>query len=247
MGELPLGIQLYTVREECTKDFTGTLKTIAEMGYQGVEFAWIYGDLASDELRGFLQKLGLKACGWHAPLEHLLDPNSETYTYARAIGSPYVTTSLPGEVESNWFATIDRIARAGAIAKEQGVTFTYHHHAQEFQQVEGQCALDLLLAKTSPETVKVELDTHWIKKGGEDPASYIRKYDRRIPQLHMKDITADNDFIEVGEGILDFPAIGQAAIAAGVKWLIVEQDVCKGPAIDSARLSIENLKKAGIV
>jgi len=248
MKRIPLAIQLYTVREDLKQDFKGVLKALADLGYQGVEFAGNYGGMKADELGAFLKSLGLACCGIHAPLAQVLDPDSETYAYAKGLRSPFVTTSLAGEVAKDWLGTIPKVQKAGETARAAGVTFTYHNHAQEFQKIEGKYALDLLFEKTTPDAVKAQLDTYWIKKGGADPVPYIRKYAGRVPQVHLKDMDpSDQSFTEVGAGLMDLPAIFAAAADAGARWIIYEQDTCKRPRLESARISIENLRKAGLV
>jgi len=243
MATTPVGIQLYTVREDCQKDFVGTLKALAEMGYDGVEFAWNYGDMAPPELAAFLKDVGLRACGLHAPKDQAADAESEAYAYARGVGCPYVSTSLAGEVEEGWPAAIELVQRAGRAAAQQGLQFSYHNHAQEFRQFDGQYALDMLYAQTDPEQVKAELDTHWIARGGLDPVAYIRKYAGRVPQLHLKDIGPNDEFVEIGAGVLDLEAVLDAARDAGSQWIIYEQDRCAGAPLESARISITNLRK----
>ena len=114
--------------------------------------------------------------------------------------------------------------------------------------IEGQYALDMLYAATDPKTVKAELDTYWIKKGGADPAPYIRKHKGRVRQIHLKDMDpTDGSFTEVGAGLIDLPAVFQAAQEAGAQWMIYEQDRCKRPPLESAKITIENLRKAKLV
>lgn len=244
MKTFPIGIQLYTVRSLLDDDFSGTLQALAEMGYQGVEFAGNYGGLPPKELANLLKTLGLQCCGLHAKLDEIGNPQSNSYQYAKALGSPYITTSLAKAVAKDWGATIQNVNEAAPVATQAGMTFTYHNHAQEFAKINGAYALDLLYEKTDPAHVKAELDTYWIRKGGEDPAAYIRKYAGRIPQVHLKDMDAgDESFAEVGEGILDMKDILAAAEEADSEWIIVEQDTCKRPPLESANISIENLKK----
>lgn len=243
MADIPVGIQLYTVREDCKKDFAGTLKALAEMGYDGVEFAWNYGGMSPAELAAFLRDVGLRACGLHAPEDQVDKPDGGAYAYAKGLGCPYISTSLAGEVEKDWPGAIALVQRAGRAAAQCGVQFTYHNHAQEFQKLGGRYALDLLYTRTDPRQVQAELDTHWIARGGLDPAAYIRKYAGRMPQLHLKDIGPNNEFVEIGAGVLDLPGVLAAARDAGAQWIIYEQDRCGGPAIESARLSITNLRK----
>jgi sugar phosphate isomerase/epimerase len=84
-----------------------------------------------------------------------------------------------------------------------------------------------------------------VQHGGEDPVAYLERYAGRVPLLHLKDMAPGEDraFAEVGEGILDIPGILQAAEKAGTEWIIVEQDVCRRPPLESVRLSLENLKE----
>jgi len=137
--------------------------------------------------------------------------------------------------------------KAGKAAKAQGMQFTYHNHAQEFATINGVYALDQLYRSTKPDEVYAELDTHWIKRGGADPVAYIRQYKGRVPQVHLKDISAANDHTELGTGVLDLKAIAAVAVEVGAEWLIYEQDISKIGPMESARVSMENLKKAGLV
>ncbi|HRU05227.1 MAG TPA: sugar phosphate isomerase/epimerase [Candidatus Brocadiia bacterium] len=248
MSKIPLGIQLYTVREAIKTDFRGVIRELAHMGYKGVEFAGIYGGMAPAELAAFLKEVGLKTCGLHLSKDGLADPKNECWAYVAALQSPFVTTSLQSLVQNDLDAAVAACNLAGQNAAAKGVTFTYHNHAGEFVKINGQYALDLLYQRTDPAKVKGELDTYWIKKGGEDPVPYLLKYAGRVPQIHLKDMNpANQDFTEVGEGLMDLPAIFDAAAKMGVKWIIYEQDKCAGPALESARKSITNLKKLGLV
>jgi len=240
-------IQLYTVRDLLKADFRGTLAGLAEMGYGAVEFAWVYGGLAPAELAALLKDLGLACCGMHVSLDQLTDPAGECYGYADALASEFVTTSLAGSVGKDWDAAIAGAAKAGATAAARGRTFSYHHHAQEFARIGGRYALDLLLERTDPALVKVQLDTHWILKGGEDPVRYIRRYAGRCPQLHIKDMDrSDGMTAEVGTGILDVSGVLAAARDSGVRWVIVEQDHTKRTPLESAAMSLAFLKGSGL-
>jgi len=243
MAGTPVGIQLYTVRGDLQEDFTGTLRALADMGYDGVEFAWTYGGMSPAELAEFLQEVGLRACGLHAPKDQVDVADGDAYLYAKGVGCPFISTSLLNDVAEDWPAAIALVQRAGAVAAQHGMQFSYHNHAQEFETIDGQYALDMLYAQTDPNQVMAELDTHWIARGGEDPAAYIRKYAGRVPQLHLKDIGPNNEFVEIGEGVLDLEGVLAAAADAGSKWIIYEQDRCDRPALESARISITNLRK----
>lgn len=241
---IPFALQLYTVRDDCNKDFKGTLKALAEMGYQGVEFAWHYGGMPPRDLACYLHSLGLHVAGLHTTPEEIINPRSDTYAYARATNATFLTASLAGEVEKNWPSAMARIAQAAEAAFSQGFVFTYHNHSQEMAPRNGVIPEDLLLARHS--LVQFELDTYWMRLGGQDPVTMIRRYAGRTPQIHLKDMDAgDKSFAEVGRGVMDVPGILAAAEEGGARWVIVEQDVCKRPALESARISIECLRKLG--
>ena len=244
MSEIPTGIQLYNVRNSCKEDFKGTLKTLADIGYKAVEFAWNYGDMEPKELAAFLKDTGLSTCGQHVSTEQILDSSSKVYAYADALDCKYITTSLASEVEKDWQAVIELVKKCGKTAFAQEKVFTYHNHAAEFKKFDNEYALDMLYAQTDPIAVQCELDAYWIKKGGADPVAYIRKYAGRVAQVHIKDMDKnDGSFTEIGEGIIDIAGIVSAAQDVNAQWLIYEQDICKVSEIESARISFENLKK----
>jgi sugar phosphate isomerase/epimerase len=246
VGKIPIGIQSFTVREELKADFKGTMTALAGMGYQGIELGGDTGGMTPEELAAFAKSLGLLVPGFHASTADLLNPAAAVYGYAVATGARFVTTSRDRDVPK-WDSVIEEVKTAAQVAKSKGLQFTYHNHAGEFAKIAGKYALDILFEKTDPALVQCELDTYWIKKGGEDPVAYIRKYKGRCPQIHLKDMDAsDGSFTEVGNGIMDLPAIFALAGEVGAEWMIVEQDRWKGRGIDSARISIENLKKAGL-
>ena len=237
---MKLGIQLYTVRDQCKSDFSGTLKELAKMGYTGVEFAGNYGNMKPKALAAFLKKLGLTTAGQHVSLDAIRDPGSDAYSYAKALGCPYVTTSLAGEVSKDWKSVITKCIEAASTAVSKGCVFSYHNHAPEMTRIDGVTAEDMLFNAPGKHQPQFELDTYWIRKGGEDPLDYIRRYRGRVPQVHLKDMDAqDGSFTEVGRGVMDLPAIFKAATESGAEWIIVEQDICKRPPLESARISCE--------
>lgn len=247
MAKMPLALQLYTVRDDLREDFKGTLRAIARMGYQGVELGSDLGGLQPEDLAAFLASLGLAAAGLHVPTGDIIDTQSPAYAYAKALSCPYLSVSRCDDVENDWYAVIEELREAGGAAKSAGLTFTYHNHAQEFVRIDGSYALDMLFERTDPDVVQCELDTYWIKKGGEDPVGYILKFPGRVPQVHIKDMDpSDGSFTEVGNGVMDLGAIYEAAEEVGTQWMIVEQDYCKRRPMESARISIENLKAAGL-
>ncbi|MDD5729251.1 MAG: TIM barrel protein, partial [Victivallales bacterium] len=103
---------------------------------------------------------------------------------------------------------------------------------------------DLFYERTPADQVKAELDTYWIKKGGEDPVAYLKKYGDRLPLVHLKDMDkTDGSFAAVGTGLIDLSGVIAAAGDSAAEWVIYEQDICRESPLECARISIENIKK----
>ena len=268
---LPIALQLYSVRDDMEKDFAGTIRQVKEMGYDGVEFAGLYGKSAKDA-SDILRQTGLTPISAHVPLEEMMsDPKRVLGDYA-AIGCsyvaiPYLTEEYrPGQPG---FATVLQQARGlGALASSLGMQLLYHNHDFEFCRVNGEYGLDLLYREVPPEFLATELDTCWVNVGGENPSDYIRKYSGRAPVVHLKDFVMPGkkperlysligikdeggesepsafEFRPVGQGVQNIPAILDAAVDAGTAWLVVEQDMpSKGKtAMQCAKESVEYLK-----
>jgi len=248
MEKIPVGLQLYTVRDECAKNFVGTLKKVANIGYKGVELAGTYS-LSANELKKVLSDLDLKCIGNHMPgerdLKKLIDFNLE-------LGCSYVWgPCLPkGKLPDNETECLDMAAYAnkvGAELKKNGIHLYYHNHAKEFEKIKGKYILDWLYENTDPKLVMAEIDVMWVQYAGVDPASYIRKYPKRCPLIHIKDMDKDRSFTEVGHGVLDFNSIFSACNEVGTKWYIVEQDSCKRPSMESISISFDYFKSRGMV
>lgn len=245
MKDYKIGIQLYTIREALKEDFTGCLRELAAMGYEGVEFAGNYGGMTPEQLAEFLRETGLAVCGMHLPLAAIMDSNHEAYRYAKAVGCRYLITSLAKNFAEEIEQRIVDCSKAGEVAAGQGLSFAYHNHAHEFIEIDGKRALDCFYAATTANLVKAELDTFWIATGGEEPVAYLKKYAERLPLIHLKDMDRESrEFTEVGSGIMDLQGILDVAVNSAAEWVIYEQDHCKRPSMESARISIVNLRKA---
>ncbi|HHY81524.1 MAG TPA: sugar phosphate isomerase/epimerase [Clostridiales bacterium] len=271
-----VGLQVYSVRDYAEKDLKGTLKKIKEMGYDGVEFAGLYGHSPS-EVKNMVEEIGLVPISAHVPIEEMLsDPDNVIAGYAE-IGCKYI--AVPYLVESRrpgtdgFEQTIKDIEMLGSIAKRHGIQLLYHNHDFEFKKVNGEYALDILYQTISPELLQTEIDTCWVNVAGENPAEYVRKYTGRAPVVHLKDfvmgskkaekmydlIGIESDkkaeskdeafgFRPVGYGVQNFPAILTASEEAGTEWIIVEQDSPSmgKTSMECADISRRYLKSLGI-
>jgi len=245
-----VALQMYTVRDEAQKDFAGTLKAVAAMGYPAVQLAGT-GGLSSKELRRLLDDLGLKVAGAHVALDALENDLDQQMAYHLDIGTIDLVVPVlpqPRRTDKNGYKQVaDSMNAVGRRLKDARMRLSYHNHAFEFERFDGEYALDLLLGWCDPDLVKWEPDVYWIKYGGEDPAALIKRYSGRCPIIHLKDMTADDSrtFAEVGEGVLDWPPIFRASEENGAEWYVVEQDRWARPSLEAAKLSLQHLKEWG--
>ena len=204
------------------------------------------------ELRNLLNDCGLKAAGTHAGLDNLKNKLEQEIEYAKTVGYNYIGVPWTPEELRNTADACKRFAEflneTGARTRAAGVTLVYHNHDFEFKTIDGKYVLDLFYEHTDPNLVQIELDCFWVHKAGVNPAAYIRKYPNRVPLLHIKDMTAGPEptFAEVGEGVIDWQPVFEAAPVGGAQWYIVEQDRCQRPPLESIAISIKNLRKWGM-
>lgn len=253
MAKLPISVQLYTVRDHTEKDFAGTMKKIAAIGYRNVELAG-WGNLTSAaDVRKALDDAGVKALGAHVGIDQFNAGVKKVIDDAKTIGYSNVIVPYIGEdyrSAAGYRKLAGELNAFGKQVADAGLTLFYHNHAFEFDQFDGKAGFDILWEHSDPALVKCELDVFWIANGGVDPVSYIKKLGSRVQLLHLKDMdkTDRNKFTQVGKGTLDFPAIVAAGAEAGVQYGAVEQDSCYGlDPLESIRISWENLKKMDLI
>lgn len=244
MDTTSIALQLYTVRDETARDFAGTLRRVAELGYTAVEFAG-YGGLSAEDMKSLLTETGLTAASTHVGLDALEGALDDAIAYCGAIGCRYlVLPGLPADRRGpdDLRALAPRLDDIGRRCKARDISFGYHNHDWEFAPHDGAPLLDLLLDTTDPALVGLELDAYWAAYAGVDPVGYLGRRSGRVPLVHLKDMTPERTFSEVGDGTLDMPAIIAAARAAGARWYIVENDKPAIPSLESARRSLTNLQ-----
>ncbi len=264
----PVAVQVYSVRDDADADLKTALSKIKEMGYDGVEFAGLYGHSAA-EVKALCEDIGLVPISAHVPyLDMLADPQGVLGIYAeigcRYVAVPYLDPEYRPDTDA-FPEVVKNIAMLGKTAKELGMTLLYHNHDFEFVKLDGKYALDVLYGEVPADLLQTELDMCWVNVGGEDPAKYLLKYKGRAPVVHLKDFSGKKsenmyeligieseaqekpstfEFRPVGSGQQDFPAILAAAKQAGAEWVVVEQD---SPSMgltpmESIKKSIEYLK-----
>ncbi|ACV59165.1 sugar phosphate isomerase/epimerase family protein [Alicyclobacillus acidocaldarius] len=235
-----IALQMYTLRKPLEEDFDGTLRRVAEIGFRLIELHH-YGPYTAGDLRRRLDELGLRAISAHVPLVRLESEIDGVLEEAQALGLEYVVCPwLPAERREDYAALADVLARASERVCAAGLGFSYHNHDFEFASYEGQTALDWLLERVAD--AGLELDVYWAHHAGFDPVEIIRRYRGRLDLLHAKDATPDGHFAAVGTGVLPWDAIFQASAEAGVRYVIVEQDVCPGDPFEAIATSLRFLQ-----
>ncbi|MCC6891790.1 MAG: sugar phosphate isomerase/epimerase [Anaerolineae bacterium] len=242
----PIAVQLYSLRDELAKDFDGTIRKVADMGYAGVETAGFNGSTLEAATKLFAE-LGLKVSSAHGPLPLGDDQNKVLDTMA-ALGAKYVVLPfLPAEdfsTADRIKANCERINEADAIARANGLTLLYHNHWWEFrQQVDGKPAFETMVAHLAP-SVGFEIDTYWTQTGGSDVVAVLNKLGASVPLLHIKDGPADENqpMVAVGGGVMDWATIMPASHA---EWLIVELDRCATDMVEAVAKSYTFLTSKG--
>jgi len=248
---VPIALQLYTVRDETAKDFCGTVRKVANMGYGGIELAGT-GGLSAAEMSDLLAETGLKVAGSHVMVNLFAEQLDELIDYYSAIGAKYVgIPALPGELRNvEGFKSVAKLMNeAGKAMQDAGLSLYYHNHNFEFEDLGGGVrGMDILFAETDPKVAFFEIDCYWAVYAGVDPAELIKSQAGRYPLIHLKDMVgtgSERTFAEVGEGIIDWQPVFAASEAQGAVWYIVEQDRCARPSLESAQISANNLKRWG--
>lgn len=250
MARIPVGLQMYTVRDAAARDFAGTLRQVVEMGYAGVEWAG-YGGMSAEALRSLIDDLGLRSFGGHVGLDVLSADPLKEIEFHLALGSPTITLPWLAEKYRSEEGILDVAGvmnAAGAKCREHGLQLCYHNHDFEFQTIGERTLHALLFANTDPDLVMAEIDTYWVEYAGHSSADVIRSLTGRCPLIHVKDMApGTRAFAEFGEGTLEWDSIITACEESGAQFYIIEQDVCARPPLESARTSIENARKRGML
>ncbi len=277
MAKLPVGIQLYNLRdilEEHPDQFEPVMRELKAMGYDGVEFAGLYG-LDPEYIRKTLDEIGLVPVSAHVPLVDMMaDPQGVADTYKK-IGVKYIAVPyLPEEYRPNTdgYDEVIRIMKEiGQVMKDNGLNLEYHNHDFEFVKLpNGEFGFDDIYTRIPEDLLKVEPDTCWIKVAGQDPVKYLKKYGRRCAIVHLKDFIKEGnpknmykligldeeESTEEDDGIFEFRPVGfgqqiwepilNASLEIGSEWVIVEQDEHYDiSALEASRRSREYLKILG--
>jgi sugar phosphate isomerase/epimerase len=248
-AKLPIGFQLYTARGEFAKNVPETLKTLSQVGYQGVEF-WgyagtpnVYQQYSATELRKLLDEYGLKCCGMHLELKALSSDNfSRTVENNRILGNEYLNVAAAQEKMKSE-QTIAELAQllndASGRARPLGMRVGYHAHPFDFVRINGRYAWEILFRQTQPE-VTMQMDVGNTLAGQGDPIAMLKQFPGRTKTIHLKehaDITFESDYYK--------EVFALCESSAGTRWYIVEMGSPEGIGFDIPRDALGKLRRLG--
>jgi len=250
---MPVGLQLYSVRDLLPKDFAGTLAKVRAAGYTEMEAAGYYGHTAP-EFRKAMDDAGLRCVSTHHSMADLKSRTAELIEYGHRLGLEYMICSYPlhRNPKADGPFTLDdfrymaeELNKVGEKVKAAGMTFGYHNHTPEFGVEGGVVYYDELLRLTDPKLVVFEMDCGWVKASGQDPLVYLAKSPKRFHLLHIKDMVKDADGKEhsavMGRGGMEWAPILRAA--TNLKHYFIEQEDFDMDVMEALRLDAEYMRK----
>ena len=235
----PVGLQLYSLRDQFAKDVPSTLDRVRDLGIQNVELAGTY-NLPPEKFKQQLAAKGLKPISSLTGYERFRDDVEGVAREAKTLGVQYVGCAwIPHKESFDETEAREAIAvfnRAGEALAKHGLKFFYHIHGYEFQPHGDGTLFDLIVKETTPEHVRFEMDVFWVVHPGQDPVKLLEKYGSRFELMHVKDmrkgtptglLTGKSDVtndVALGTGIMKWPEILKAAEKAGVKYYFIEDE-----------------------
>ena len=245
-ARIPVGLELYSVRDQCRQDLPGTLSEVGKIGYKGVEFAGYWGRSAK-ELRAMLDANGMVACGTHTPYDSVIgDKLKETIEFNKIIGNKFlIVPSMSADSAQEWLDKAKLFNEIADKVKAEGMAIGYHAHAHDFKKYDGETAWDLFFGNTKAEVI-MQLDTSNCADAGADPVQILKKYPGRVRTIHIKAHGGSAEAV-IGEDKLDWKSIFEFCEGPGkTEWYVVEHETSRNP-MDAVKRSFEALKKLGKV
>ncbi len=248
--DIPVGLELYSVRDKLKDDLKGTVTAVAKMGYQDVEFFSPYFDWTpayAKEVRGLLDDLGIRCMSTHNGLNSFSgDGMKHAIELNQIIGAKFVVLASAGDVKGldGWKGVADTLTQASEQFKPVGLRAGYHNHQTEFKPLDGKRPIEVLAANT-PKDVMLQLDVGTCMEVGSDPVAWIEANPGRINALHLKDWSPDKGYMVLfGEGVVPWKKVFAAAESTGgVEFYLIEQEGSDYPSIETAQRCLASFKK----
>jgi sugar phosphate isomerase/epimerase len=253
--DLPIGLQLYSVRNLLPKDFDGTLAQVRAVGYTVVEAAGYFNRSARD-FRGAMDRAGLRCVSTHNTLSEFETRLDDLLEYGHTLGLEYMICSSSGGVNRNpdfkgahtlddWRWIAGEFNRIGEKVKAAGMIFGVHNHTPEFATLDGTLVYDELLKRTNPKFVVFEMDAGWVTASGHSPVEYLRRDPKRFPLMHVKDMVRGANGMmhatELGRGVIDYAPVLRAA--TDLRYYFIEQEQFDIDPIEALRIDAAYMRK----
>jgi len=247
--KIPVGVQLYSVRNECQKDLPGTIQAVAKIGYKGVEFAGYY-DRDAKTLRRLLDDCGLVCCGTHTAIDTLLgEALPKTIEFNQTIGNKFlIVPSLPEKYQASrkdWQKTAELFNELADKVRPHGMRVGYHNHNVEFTLMDGELPWDTFFGATK-KSVVMQFDTGNAMSGGGDAVVFLKRYPGRAATVHVKPYSKTKPNALIGDDELPWQEIFKLCeTTAGTRWYIVEYESDAYPPLVSIEKCFEALRRWG--
>ena len=261
--EKAIGVQLYSVRDDLSKDFDGTMKALVKIGYKRLEAAGysdgkFYGKSPA-EMKAYLSDLGARMIGSHTGSGLLAEGDEKGWDFWKKnvdataeLGCKWIVQAgyPSGDIKS--LSDVRRLAdqfnRCGELAKKNGLRFAFHNHVDEFKELEGKIPFDVLIEQTDKSLVTFQIDTAQLVYGGFQCHDYVNRYPGRFANWHLKDANPDGKgSTEMGKGIVDFKALFAVAEKAGLEDYFVEQERYNMTPLEAMKYDYDFLMNADYV
>ncbi|MGA3079294.1 MAG: sugar phosphate isomerase/epimerase family protein [Bryobacteraceae bacterium] len=248
--DLPVGLELFSVRDELKKDLMGTVRAVAKMGYQCVEFFSPYYAWTPDyarEVRKMMDDAGIRCLSTHnGPESFTPDGTAHAIELNHIIGSQFIVWASAGNPKTldGWKTVAERLNQGAEKMKPAGLRAGYHNHQLEFTPIEGKRPIEVLAANTTKD-VMLQLDVGTCIEAGSDPVAWVEANPGRIRSMHCKDWSKDKGYkVLLGEGVAPWKKLFAAAEkGGGLEFYLVEQEGSDYPALETAQRCLANFKK----
>ena len=248
-----VSMQLIIFGERNEGDIAGVLKDVQAAGFAAFEAGNLFASYGEENVRGILQETGLTVSGAHYGYGTFADTADlqKQIAYAQAIGLKRLMCSGVAENSTEGYKQSAAVFNeAGRRLADAGLSFNYHNHDWEFNDLGGVTGMDILAAETDPALVKFNIDVFWLYYAGQAPAAFIAKHADRTGYFHFKDGRKIRplvgkphpEFLELGRGEVDLKAAYTAAVQASAEWIVYEQDNTQKTPLESATISRDYLK-----
>lgn len=248
--QIPIGLELYSVRDDLHNDLFGTVRKVAGIGFQCVEFYAPYYDWTPEtagKVRQLLDDTGMRCYSTHNDLKAISpDGIGKAIELNRTLGAKYIVLAHPGSVKGSdgWKRVIDTLNAANERMAPEGIHAGYHNHDLEWKPVDGKKPIEMI-AEGTDHSIMLQLDVGTCVETGNDPVAWINRNPGRIKSLHLKDWSKDEGYrVLFGEGVAPWKEIFAAAQSrGGAEYYLLEQEGSRYPEMQAAEMCLANYRK----